>query len=210
MFALASLVLVGTAQAQQTPDTIFGMELNAPISIPECQYDRKSRTYFPAEGSCYKRDQIRNQKGKLVDAEDPLSNERLEIYFAHKSRPAIVAGSSIWATTKGGELASVGTRTGGIDTQAQNLAQLEEKFGKPTRVERPSLQNVMGATYEGLVAEWELPSGTYVKLESPDMSLAKIRGFGGLNVGTLSILTASVRAKRETEQEAEASQRTKL
>ena len=208
--ALAGLLMMGNAAAQQAPDTVFGMELNAPISIPECQLDRSSRTYFPAAGSCYKRDQVRNSRGKFVDAEGPLGDERAEIYFAFKNKPAIVSGYKVWAVLRGGKLASVGTRTGGIGTQAQDLAQLEEKYGKPTRLEPQSLQNGAGAKFEGLVAEWELPSGTFVKLESPDMTLAKLPTMGGPNVGTLTVMTAALKAERDVKREAMDSQRTKL
>lgn len=136
-FVFAGLLVAGSAAAQQAPETVFGMELNAPISIPGCQFNRDSRTYFPQSDSCYKRDQVRNNRGKLVDAEGPLGDERVEIYFAHRNRPAIVSGFKIWGVLRGGRLVSVGTRTGGISTQAQDLAQLKEKYGEPTRFEPP-------------------------------------------------------------------------
>lgn len=206
---LAGLLMVGNAVAQQAPDTVFGMELNAPISIPECQFNRDSRTYTPQAGSCYKRDQVRNTRGKLVDAEGPLGDERVEIYFAYKNRPAIASGK-IWGVLKGGKLMSLGTRTGGISTQAQDLEQLKEKYGEPTRFEAQSLQNGAGAKFEGLLAEWELPTGTYVKLESPDMTLARLPTMGGPNVGTMSVVTAEIKAERDAKREAAESQRTKL
>ncbi len=209
-FVFAGLLVAGSAAAQQAPETVFGLELNAPISIPECQFDRSSRTYFPEAGSCYKRDQVRNNRGKLVDAEGPLGDERVEIYFAHRNRPAIVSGFKIWGVLRGGRLVSVGTRTGGIGTQAQDLAQLKEKYGEPTRFEPLSLQNGAGAKFEGLLAEWELPTGTFVKLESPDMTRAKLPTLGGPNVGTMSVVTAEIKAERDAKREATESQRTKL
>jgi hypothetical protein len=210
LFALTGLFLAGTAAAHQAPETVFGLELNAPVSIPECQLNRGSRTYFPEAGSCYKRDQVRNSRGKLVDAEGPLGDERVEIYFAHRNRPAIVSGYKIWGVLKGGRLLSVGTRTGGISTQSQDLAQLKEKYGEPTRFESQSLQNGAGAKFEGFLAEWKLPTGTFVKLESPDMALAKLPPLGGPNVGTMSVMTAEIKAEREAKREATESQRTKL
>lgn len=208
--ALTSLVMIGSAQAQQVPDTIFGLELNAPLSIPECQLDKKSRTYFPAEGSCYTRDQVRDKKGRLTDAKGPLSDDRIEIYFAHKSRPEIVSALTAYGVLRAGNLAVVGTRTGGIATQARDLAQLQGKYGTPKRLESLSLQNGMGAKYEGLVAEWELPTGIHVRLESPDMSMAKLPGVGGINIGTLSVSNAVIQAEQEARRNAEDSQRTRL
>lgn len=210
IFALIGLLMSGSAIAQQAPETVFGMELNVPISILECQLNRSSRTYSPESGSCYKRDQVRNNRGKLVDAEGPLGDERIEIYFAYKNRPAIVSGIKIWGVLRGGRLMSVGTRTGGVSTQAQDLAQLKEKYGEPTRVEPLSLQNGAGAKFEGLLAEWVLSTGTFVRLESPDMTLAKLPTLGGPNVGTMSIVTAELKAERDKKREATESQRTRL
>ncbi len=206
----AGLLVVGSAAAQQAPDTVFGLELKAPISIPECVLDKNSRTYFPAEAGCYKRDQVQNRRGKLVDAEGPLGDERAEVYFAFKNKPAIVSGYKVWTVLRDGQIASVGTRTGGIRTQAQDLTQLQEKYGEPTRLEPQSLQNGAGAKFEGVVAEWELPSGALVKLESPDMLLAKLPTIGGPNVGTLTVMTASLKAEMDAKREATDSQRTKL
>jgi hypothetical protein len=210
MLAITGLVLVGVAQAQQVPETIFGLELNAPISIPECQLDKKSKTYIPAEGACYKRDQVRNKRGSLVDATGPLGDERVLVYFAYKNSPAIMSGFNMRGVLRGGILVSVGTNTGGIRTQAQDFAQLQEKYGKPTRLEPQFLQNAMGAKYEGLVAEWELPTGTYVRLESPDMLKLSLPSVGGVNVGAMSVSTAAMQAERQTQKAAVNSERTKL
>lgn len=73
-----------------------------------------------------------------------------------------------------------------------------------------SLQNGAGAKFEGLLAEWELPTGTFVKLESPDMTMAKLPTLGGPNVGTMSVVTAEIKAERDAKREATESQRTKL
>ncbi|KAF1709914.1 hypothetical protein CSC70_09490 [Pseudoxanthomonas kalamensis DSM 18571] len=56
----------------------------------------------------------------------------------------------------------------------------------------------------------KLPVGTFVKLESPDMTMAKLPTLGGPNVGTMSILTAKIKAERDAKREATESQRAKL
>lgn len=203
--------LVGfAANAQQSPDTVFGLELGATLSIPECQLNKRTRVYTPEAGACFRRDQVRDQRGRLVDAEGALGDERLKIYFAYDSRPTIVADFNIRGTVRAGKLTSIGTRTGGVRTQAQDLAQLEDKYGKPTRLQPQSLQNAMGAKYEGVIAEWERPSGTLVRLESPDMDLAMLRTAGGPNVGTLSVLTAPIRAEQDAREKADEAKRTPL
>jgi hypothetical protein len=212
MRALVPLLFLLAFQtnAQQSNNTVFGLELGDVMSIPECQLNKKTRVYVPEIGSCFKRDQVRDQSGKFVDAEGPLGDERLEIYFAYESKPEIVSGFKIFGTVRAGKLTSIGTRTGGVGTQAQDLAQLEQKYGKPTRLQPQSLQNVMGARYEGILAEWELPSGTLVRLESPDMNLAALPRLGGPNIGTFSVVTAPLRAEQAAKEKDRDSKRTKL
>ncbi|WP_157071685.1 hypothetical protein [Steroidobacter denitrificans] len=206
---LAGLVMVGTGQAQQTSsDTIFGLELNAPITLSECEKTKILGDYvyrsIVHDGMCYERS-YKFKKTKRMYREGPLVDEQIVVKFAHKNRPPIGNGYSFTAILKGGNLISVFTRTDGIGSQTQDLALLDQKFGTPTRLERLSLQNGAGAKFEGLIAEWELPSGTYVRLASPDLTLASRP-----NVGSLSVMTADARAEQIGKEKAADAERTKL
>lgn len=206
--------LAGGVNAQPISDTVFGLELNALPSIPECSIKRGKEKEFdrydrPSQGACYGRE----AKGKqslfgavAVYAEGPLGDERLGIKFAEGQEPANFG--RIYADTRSGKIDVVGAVTGGIPTQAQDLAGLTEKFGKPTHQEAIHLQNKMGAQYEGLIAEWELPSGTYVRLERPGN--LRTPGDMGINLGFLRVQSATFRAENKARRQTEASKRVGL
>lgn len=207
---VVGFLMVGAAAAQQAPDTVLGMELRAPLTIPECGVEGMLKVpKSPETGACYVRDNVRNAKGKFVAPTGPLADGSVEIRFAFKNRPSIVSGK-VRGSLRGGNLASVVVYTGGMASQEADLKMLVEKYGEPTRINRPSYQNGYGAKFEGMEAEWELPSGTFVRLESPDMTLMKLPGLGGNNVGTLRVLTPEVRAEQDARSKATDDQRIKL
>jgi hypothetical protein len=208
--ALVGLLVSGFAVAQQASETVLGMELRAPLSIPECGVEGMFKApKAPESGACYVRDTVRDAKGHFAAPTGPLANDGMEIRFAFNSRPSIAAGK-VRASLREGNLASVVVFTGGMGSQENDLKLLTEKYGQPIRITRPSYQNAYGARFEGMQAEWELPSGTFVRLESPDMTLMKLPNLGGNNIGTLRVMTAEVRAESDARSKLTDDQRTKL
>ncbi len=204
---IIAMSLAGSVNAHQAPDTVFGLEINAPPSIPECHIDKKWGYQRPSNGACYKREggvEVTMFSHKFVYRDGPLGDEKLEIIFANGQEPA--SFSYIVVYTRSGKVAFLQAETGGISTQAHDLAQVTEKFGEPTRLRVKTVQNNMGVEYEGLIAEWELPSKTYVRLESPATGV----GSRGVDKGYLVVQSATWREEVKARQQAEDAARTGL
>ena len=205
-----SLLIAGTASivcAQQQPETVFGLQVAAPLTITECATEGWSKSAkVPETGACYERDDVQNSRGGFHRPTGKPGDEPMRILFAFKNRPAIAAGQ-IRAVLRGGKLASI-IFTGGQPTQEADLKLLEEKYGDPTGLTRPSYQNGLGAQSEGIDAEWRLPSGAFVKLTSPYVT--GVPGVGGPAVGLFTVQTAAMKAEQDADKKVDADEKTKL
>jgi hypothetical protein len=142
--AVALLVAAGTVGAQSAAvDTVFGIGLGVPLSIPECERDHigyKVRT----ASVCYQHPLGPKDPGPHVYIEFPISE-----------RPAM--GTKHSALISDGIVDRLSFYTLGIKYQDSDLGQLTQRFGEPSFISRPSLQTAGGAKFEGINARWEKP-----------------------------------------------------
>jgi hypothetical protein len=142
--------------AQSAPDVktntkVFGLEIGADLSLPECQRTKLSRNRFIYSGNdrlwCYER----LDKGKDGT---PVVNETIEIKFPFGDRPEIVSGLSLIGQILDGRLEGIGFNTLGVENAGEVLKKLTEKYGKPTVSQPVEVQNKMGARFTTVQADW--------------------------------------------------------
>jgi hypothetical protein len=140
----ALLVAAGSAASAAGPGlpSVFGQPLGEAMAYPECRFETskvmpESHLYDPDQpGVCYK-----------VRYGDP------EIIFPIAAKPAMLSIDSVFAHVIDGRVEGIATAVVG-DAHAQAvIAQLSEKFGKPTSV-RPSRVVVEGVPLSETVAVW--------------------------------------------------------
>lgn len=146
----ASLIAT-TALASTSPaafPSIIGVDLGKPLSVPDCVVPRRDAAgaldwgpYFAQQGVCRIHDD---------GAPDARSMARLEL---HGGAPHYLHGE-VFITVEDGTVQEVSLQTIGVYGQQGTLADLERKFGKPTRLSRPIMQNGFGAASEAISAKW--------------------------------------------------------
>lgn len=169
---LLMLMSFPAAATAQQPLTVFGIPIDASLSVPECPwkmghefYDTKkdplhpvyTATYSaPESGPCFL--QITKDTGQ------PLHDgSKVSIIFPAGKDPTLGKPK---ITIAGGKVAYMEINTRGVNTQELDMMSLVEKFGSPTKQERPSVQNRMGATFETISATWSLPNSITVEYAS--------------------------------------------
>ncbi len=153
---LASIV-PAYSQDFATDISVFGIPLQRVLLIPECPYHRMSRrspNEYDIQGApktCFRKN---NSYGERSDDTPDLSYAA-SIAWAFGTQPAMASGS-VNAIIIGGLVQGVVFNTHGYSSQEQDLVALVSKFGEPTTISRPEVQNRMGAKYEGIIASWAL------------------------------------------------------
>ena len=191
----AMLLQAATDTVPSSPyPTVFGIQLMAPINIPECQisptvlkhpdiYKRNSffdRYSYSSTTICYER------IGSRGGSNEPLSNEAVNVQFPFKQEPQWDTAVSVELIN--GRVEGVSFSTHGVATQQLVLSSLEQKFGKPTSLTTVSKQNGFGAKFDVISASWSLSSKITVTFEG-----AATR----IDAGTVSVSSPAARAQEE-------------
>ncbi len=157
LFLLATFA-ANTALAHE-PITIFGIQFNQAIAVPECPWkevrdsfsrDRKatkreySNLYF-SETLCYT---------QLSNIGQPPKDGNVGFIFPLSKEPSM---GRLGGRLVNGRLVRMSIYTRGIGAQASDFETLTNKFGQPTTLKRPTVQNRMGASFDTIEAEWKLP-----------------------------------------------------
>lgn len=170
--AIAALVASTSATAQE-PLALFGIPFAAPLSIQECQTrmesdilsrekgaTRLNYVHTSPETACYTQ--------ALKDIGKPLSDGEISIRFPITEQPLM---GRVTGRVVGGNLEMVTIHTRGIRTQDMVFNDLVQKFGEPSTLSRPSMQNRMGATFQTIDAVWNLENGVQAVFVSTITSL---------------------------------------
>lgn len=137
------------AEGQNTK--VFGFELGKPLVLPECRYEMttwsgtvpRKRYAIVHEQTCSEDDGYTNLAGWPVR----------HIRFALRET-SILAPSGFTTLEKDGLLLGMEFSTSGLELQQTILAQLTERFGKPTTMFTDVVGNKMGARFEAITALW--------------------------------------------------------
>jgi len=156
--AIASFIFViaafGPISIASEPARVFGYEFGKPLQLPTCPY----KNIFPGSAevmydtptatTCLEKPHSVNGYGVPV--------RRLE--FSHADAPTIVKNSSMIVLELNGVLVGIQFFTYGVKSQELTLDQLTAKYGKPSQINKSTVQNAYGAAFESISAKWVLPS----------------------------------------------------
>ena len=165
------LLVIWTTSAQAAE--VFGLKFGQPVPFPECERDQYGhyQSVFTINNdltitelpTCFEKD------------EHPYD---IDILFSKEQKPKIIGGHHLKCILVDGRFEGVKFWTYGIKDIERVLAALNTKYGKPSSIEKPIVQNAMGAQYEDLIADWTLPN-LYVRFhglaESVDSCVVNIR-----------------------------------
>ena len=208
-FGLIVCAALGTNAKAQEPLTVFGIGFDQPLKMAECEWktrdklrisrsEPKSKENFysggwPKDGPCYER------SPRKVGSAMALDDETVSIKFPLSQEPKL--GHDLYARMVDGRIQRLWLTTFGVATQEQDLAMLEEKFGKPNKLLTPSEQNMMGAKFDTIQAEWKLPGNVTAAFGSV---------LGKLTEGTFILATPEGEANYRAAMESIYGQGTKL
>jgi hypothetical protein len=197
IFTIGAAVLLQAA-ADAGPSSpypsVFGIQMMAPINIPECRispvvlkhpeaFTRDSfsdRYDYSTNTLCYKRIGARGGSTEI------LANEALNIAFPSNQEPQLA--SAVSAEIIDGRVQGVSFSTYGIAVQDLVLSSLEQKFGKPQNLTTTDKQNGFGAKFNVTNASWKLPNEISVTFEG---------ALSSINAGSVSVLSPAARAEQE-------------
>jgi len=134
--------------AAPSSQTIFGFELGKPVSLGECPY-RMIGTYKAYEAM---------PQNTCVEEAHPLNGYGVpvrRVIFSTNENPLIVKNSRAFLLENGGVLIGFHFLTRGYGVQDIAFSQLKEKFGKPTSVDKGVVQNLAGAKFSSISAQWK-------------------------------------------------------
>lgn len=187
--SIALALSVGTtptvAVSQQPDNSVFGIEIGKPLSLPECDQSKDIH-----QDVCVDR-----PIGPLAETEDRFIN------FVDSKQPSIVSAEngSIRVFMVNGKVAGFQFFTDGIRTQDIVISQLTEKYGKPILLERDEVKSLNGGSFQSVTAAWE----------TNGLKVSFLGTVGMLTKGRVTIDTDASRAARR-EREVAAPQRQKL
>lgn len=131
---------------------ILGVHVGAPLQIKECELKRnelgRSYSYEPySTKPCFQ------QPGYEPKADFVVDPHKAILSLEAKTPPPGVTGYDI--TVLNGSLEKVSIFTMGVRSQEELLAILQEKYGKPSDLQREPMQNRMGANFTRIIAIWD-------------------------------------------------------
>jgi hypothetical protein len=143
---LLFLSLALSANASLAQDTIFGLQFNKPIQLPECPYRTAAGMKLYQVTSEFTCAWAVEQKSR-----DPLPSRTVVI--DSKNAPKYMKGL-FKAYVQGEALVGLRFFTFGIHSQDATLAQLKQKYGEPIALSRRAVQTAGGAAVEAVSAQW--------------------------------------------------------
>jgi hypothetical protein len=190
MFALALIAQAAAAAAAPALPVVFGMQLGAPIDLPECA--RAPEKYpTPGQPSPYRTDQVRT----CEMLPPPLTPTKGGVWFDPAKIPEIVAGNIVGVTIEDGRLEAITAMTLGDSNAPAIVDKLTAKFGAPTNTSTETVI-VSRVPLTGQRIVWVRP-GFVVEYDTASTEL---------NRGHLTIETARAhqeRVAREARRDAE-------
>jgi hypothetical protein len=147
--------------ANAAPLSVYGLEFGKPLAFPECIKVRGSSEYTYA----------RNQPEQPVCGLGASPSENVMdpamyvgLNFPASAKPALSKGNTVYVELIDGNLESVLTYTGGVDTQAADEIALTEKYGKPSSSKYIDGRLIGSPSARIIAAEWYLEDGSKVLL----------------------------------------------
>lgn len=185
IYSFISLLLVfsgTTATAQDV--SVFGLQLGAAVSIPECKRDDYGYA-LTNSNICYQRTPVfglfDEKKYDKKSPRPPLGTEVISINYPFTDRPQIVSGG-IEAFIINSKLEGINFHTNGLSNAELVLEKLKEKYGPPKAVLPEKRQTRYGASFNAFTAVWEMPNlsvlfqSVYGSVESGRVTIGTNKG----------------------------------
>jgi hypothetical protein len=176
---VALVATTAFAQSQAPSMTVFGLELGAPFTVPECSLLKLGRKdYVYAENDktvCYELNFVHS---KSDPRSMPFTDGSVKLRFPIDQA---VIGTSMSAGIVKGNLEAIEIGTLGISDQDAVLGVLEKKYGTPPSLTAGSVQNVMGAQFPTILAVWHF--------SEPDLTIVYKSVNERIDRGSISIQT---------------------
>lgn len=138
------LLVLWTTAAYAADVSVFGLKLGQPLPpMPECERSARGDYAETTRQTCF---------------QSKFRGGRISIKFPYKQKPQIVAEDTIYCIVVDGILEGIQFETLGISLANRVLTELTNKYGKPLLVQRPIIQNRMGAQFDSVDAVWHLPN----------------------------------------------------
>ena len=138
--------------AQADDLTLFGLKLNAPLTLPECHKTQYMRGHWEYDNIVVKQTCISTIV--ISSGAIDLSHAMILITFSPGENPSIARGS-ITGYVEKGNLVGVRLWTHGSITQDYDFQQLVDKFGLPAKKSITPMTNRFGAKIDIISADWD-------------------------------------------------------
>lgn len=151
---LLRALIVGGAliAASASAESIYGIEMGAPLRLPECPVSKLTpkadARYTPFTNELCVR-------LKTPGAPRSEENQASWIVFPYADQPAHSKGNLVGVFVLEGIVQVLVVSTAGEPTQLKVFEDLQARFGTPSNSSTVPFQNRMGATFQGLVANWD-------------------------------------------------------
>ncbi len=167
--------MFGIAAAQSSPPTLFGIAVAQPLGISECAPEEEPTKWHaqpsilqspsfpyrePVGGPCYER------LAAKAATNAPLMDEVVFVHFPAATRLQVAIDNTINVLVSDGRVEWIRFATGGLSTQEDDVAALQQKFGPPTKLNHVGVQNGFGAQYQSIQATWQITSDISADLDS--------------------------------------------
>jgi len=158
---LAICFLGISSAAFADPVTIFGVPMGEAFDLPQCAEEHP----ITVAANCW-----------TYEFDPGLMPQSMNMRTLHFANPPAL-GHDITAFVDDGIVDIITIETASLDAQDSIMAQLKQKFGKPTHFAKVSAQNRMGAKFVADRAEWSTPQ-IFVRYDADASD-------GGMHEGTL-------------------------
>lgn len=153
LIVLATLCGNGIAQSDTT---VFGLMLGKKLTVPECSLAKVRGGYYvyQAVGSkvCFER-----QNSRLSPKLSPVVSGIISVRFPTGQSPNLVKGTAISALVIDGMLEGVDLTTSGAIDDQRVMANLENKYGAPSKIQKQMSQPRAGVSIPRVTADWIFP-----------------------------------------------------
>ncbi|HIE5880396.1 TPA: hypothetical protein ACXN3U_000751 [Stenotrophomonas maltophilia] len=175
------------ASAADARLTIYGVELQAPLRIRECQISKYFAKYpnssismkyeAPKDGPCFE------SMRQSITANEAAADETLIVRWPLLKGPGLARGDDLRVRMVGGKVERIWFVTNGAVSQEDDLLALKKKFGESPIIKESIVSNRLGASFPVISAVWKLTDDITVQflgidgdLESGSVVIASSRG----------------------------------
>jgi hypothetical protein len=163
LFVLSSLSFAQQPAAARADMKVFGIQMGAPLSLPECSKLKGIGMYLGTQSQWCWEFSLGMPQSKTFTPTP--SDGTLLIMFPASDPPSLVSTGPLMAEMRRGTVVEINFRTSGVKDGPDILKALTGKYGKPSSQETREVQNAFGAKFQALAATWRLP-GLVVDFDS--------------------------------------------